>query len=40
VVGWARVGAGGRYRAPVAAAGVYRIAYRGDTGSPVRVPTR
>jgi stage II sporulation protein D len=40
VVGWARVGAGGRYRAPVPAAGLYRVAYRGDAGPPVRIPTR
>ena len=40
VVGWARTGPGGRYRAPVPAAGRYRIAYRGDTGAPVRIPTR
>ena len=40
VVGWARTGPGGRYRAPVPAAGRYRIAYRGDTGATVRIPTR
>ena len=40
VVGWARTGPGGRYRAAVPAAGRYRIAYRGDTGATVRIPTR
>jgi stage II sporulation protein D len=38
--GWARTTRAGRYRAAVPAAGVYRVAYRGGAGAPVRVPAR
>ena len=32
-----RAGAGGRYEAAVAAAGTYRVRYRGDAGPAVRI---
>ena len=38
--GWTRTGAAGRYLAPVPAAGVYRVRYRGVAGAPVRVRAR
>jgi stage II sporulation protein D len=38
--GWASVSPGGRYRAAVPRAGLYRIAYRDAAGAPVRIPTR
>jgi stage II sporulation protein D len=36
-VGAATVGRGGRFRAPVARPGTYRVTYRGDAGAAVRV---
>ena len=36
-IGTARAGAGGRYEAAVAAAGTYRVRYRGDAGPAVRI---
>jgi stage II sporulation protein D len=38
--GWGRTEPGGRYRVPVATAGVYRVVYRGVAGAPVRVQSR
>ena len=36
-IGTVRAGAGGRYEAAVAAAGTYRVRYRGDAGPAVRI---
>ena len=36
-IGHTRAGTGGRYEAAVAAAGTYRVRYRGDAGPAVRI---